>query len=293
MDMAWIEKTAQAARRLLDPPPGLRGAMILGSGWGDVTCAGSLMSCVRCADIPSLAPTSVAGHAGRLLVVRFETHPILVFQGRRHWYEGVGWEPIAWPIFLCRELGIADLLLTNAAGGIERGLQSGDLMAIDDHINAMGDNPLVGEHHSAWGPRFPDQSRVYSGTLSRCLDQAARRAGVSLKHGVYLAAAGPTYETPAEVEAYRRLGADAVGMSTVPEAMLANAAGFRVAGLSCITNRAGGAGGVRLTHDDVLAHMQRALAPMRDVVATFWPLVFTSTSPSPASGLPPPPGRSD
>jgi len=158
-------------------------------------------------------------------------------------------------------------------------LEPGDLMVIDDHINAMGVNPLIGPHNPAWGPRFPDQTEVYDARLRELLDHAAESARCRLRHGVYLAAAGPAYETPAEVAAFRALGADAVGMSTVPEAMIAHAAGMRVAGLSCITNRAAGCSAGALSHEEVL-HAARAAAPcMQALLLQFLRLLAAAAPP--------------
>jgi inosine/guanosine/xanthosine phosphorylase family protein len=165
-------------------------------------------------------------------------------------------------------MGASIVLLTNGAGGVRSDLQPGDLMAIDDHINAMGVNPLAGPHHPVWGPRFPDMSATYDSMLRTVLDEAARQSGIALRHGVYLAVAGPAYETPAEIKAFRAIGADAVGMSTVPEAMLARAAGLRVAGLSCITNMAAGEGRP-VSHEDVLAAGAAAVPRLKTLVQGF------------------------
>ena len=160
-------------------------------------------------------------------------------------------------------------MITNAAGGISNDLQSGDLMVIDDHINTMDSNPLIGEHMPCWGPRFPDQTCVYDADLRDALDEAGRTVGESLKHGVYAATSGPTFETPAEIGALRKTGASAVGMSTVPEAILSNAAGMKVAGLSCITNTAAGVGNAPLSHDEVIAAGNSARPRMVSVVNEF------------------------
>lgn len=166
---------------------------------------------------------------------------------------------MAFPVYLCAALGCRDLILTNAAGGLHAEYSPGDLMLIEDHINAMGVNPLIGPHIPVWGPRFPEMSAVYNPGLKSILDSAAKEAGVILRHGVYAAVSGPNYETPAEVRALRQTGADAVGMSTVPEAILGHAAGLRVAGLSCIANHAAGVRQSVLSHHDVVATIQRTL----------------------------------
>ena len=258
---AWVRK------RIGDVHPFC--ALILGSGWGQITGSLSLKRSLSYAEIPGLGATGVDGHSGVLHLTDLDGATVLVFQGRRHWYEGCGWDPVALPVFLCVELGVSVLVLTNAAGGIRSDLAPGDLMVIDDHINLMGVNPLTGEHAPIWGPRFPDQTQVYDLRLREGLDSVAQRIGLKLRHGVYAATAGPSYETPAEIAAFRTLGADAVGMSTVPEAMLAHAAGLRVAGLSCITNRAAGLASAPLFHGEVIMEAQRNAEKMVALLSEF------------------------
>jgi purine-nucleoside phosphorylase len=244
-------------------------AMIMGSGWAGASRRFQAGCSLPYSDIPHLGTPGTEGHPGRLLLARFAGLDLLLFQGRRHWYEGLGWEPVAVPVYVAMKLGAAALVITNAAGGIREDLQPGSLMAIDDHINAIGGNPLVGNRDPAWGPAFADQTSVYDPALRGLMDAAARRAGVALAHGVYLAACGPAYETPAEVRACRALGADAVGMSTAPEAALASAAGLRVAGLCCISNRAAGCGSAALGHDEVVAAASRAAPAMEALLCAF------------------------
>jgi purine-nucleoside phosphorylase len=269
MDIELLEKALQSVKQRLHPlQPSC--ALVLGSGWGTVVDALGAREIAPYTELPGLGDTGVDGHAGRLLVTSHGGRDTLVFQGRRHWYEGCGWTPIAAPVYIAAGLGVRSVLLTNAAGGIRSSLSPGDLMVIDDHINAMGVNPLIGPHRPPWGPRFPDQTCVYDPRLRHALDEAARRdGGTEPAHGVYLATAGPTYETPAEVRVYRGMGADAVGMSTVPEAILANAAGLKVAGLSCITNMAAGKAGPPLRHEDVVAATAEARTRMSALLAAF------------------------
>lgn len=246
-----------------------RCALVLGSGWGHVAESFAVRGELPYASIACLGRAGVAGHAGRLLWAEHAGRELLVFQGRRHWYEGAGWDPVAFPVYAALQLGARDVLLTNAAGGIRPDLAPGALMAIEDHINAMGVHPLVGPHEPAWGPRFPDQSQVYSPALRDGLVGSARELGIELAAGVYAAASGPTYETPAEIRALRAAGADAVGMSTVPEAILANAAGLRVAALSCITNHAAGVSRQPISHQEVLDVTARALPRMQRLLSEF------------------------
>ncbi|MBP7275365.1 MAG: purine-nucleoside phosphorylase [Kiritimatiellae bacterium] len=244
--------------------------LILGSGWSETIQSFTVQDDMEYRDIPGLGSTGVAGHTGRLL--RAEAHGVstAIFQGRRHWYEGEGWTPVALPIYLLSKLGAHTVLLTNAAGGIAEGLNAGDLMLIRDHIHFIGSHPLIGPSLPDWGPRFPDQSAVYHPSCREHLRRAATAVGVTLKEGVYLSASGPTYETPAEVAMFARMGADAVGMSTTPEAILANAAGLRVAALSCISNLAAGRSPTPLSHEEVAIAAEKALPQLRAVIAGFW-----------------------
>jgi len=237
-------------------------SIVLGSGWGPVVEQFTVKQSIDYAGIPHLGKTAVQGHGGHLHLAECENGAVLIFQGRRHWYEGTGWEPIAIPIYISAKLGVSTVLLTNAAGGIRDDLKPGALMIIDDHINAMGSSPLIDAHDPMWGPRFPDQTEIYDVALRNQLGDLAQSLSIPITHGVYLAASGPTYETPAEVSAFRASGADAVGMSTVPEATLANAAGLRVAGISCITNMAAGISAAPLSHEEVLEETGKAQESM-------------------------------
>jgi len=240
----------------------------MGSGWRDVVKGFEVKHTVDYAEIPELGTPQVSGHGGHLLLAEQDGADLLIFAGRRHWYEGVGWDPIAFPVCLARTMGAQGMVLTNSAGGIRESLPPGSMMVIDDHINLMGINPLVGSHHAFWGPRFPDMTCIYDKGYRAILDQAAACAGITVAHGVYMAVTGPSYETPAEITAFRKMGADAVGMSTVPEAILAHAAGLRVAGLSCIANAAAG-GASTLSHQDVLAGAQMAIPGLTLVLQEF------------------------
>ncbi len=280
MNLAALDLAAAALPPLcLEQAPAC--GLILGSGWSSALKVGEILTRTPYADIPGLGSSTVAGHAGELIL--FEVHNIRVaaFLGRRHWYEGAGWEPVVLPVELLRRMGVSNVLITNAAGGISPSLLPGDLMAIRDHINASGVNPLVGPQVPGWGPRFPDQSRIYSDALADLLRQAARDAKVALSDGVYAFVSGPGYETPAEIRAYAGMGADAVGMSTVPEAIIANAAGLRVAGLSCITNRAAGISGPRLSHDEVLGQTRKNEPVMAALIDAFLARLSASASKSP------------
>ena len=269
MNTKQLQEASDVIRRRW---PGAQPAvgMILGSGWSEVVEEFEILDALPYAEIPGLGRPQVSGHAGRLARVRAHGREGWIFQGRRHWYEGEGWTPVALPVFVLKQAGIRALVLTNAAGGIRNELHPGDLMVLSDHINLMNSNPLIGSHDPFWGPRFPDQSSVYDAALSRALHQAAASLGHTLHEGVYLAGSGPTYETPAEIRAWRALGADAVGMSTVPEAMLANACGLRVAALSCITNYAAGILSQPLHHEEVTEITRASMDRMKAILLAFW-----------------------
>jgi purine-nucleoside phosphorylase len=234
--------------------------LILGSGWSQTLAGRAALARIPYRDIPALGASTVVGHAGELLLLDCSGRRAVAFCGRRHWYEGVGWGPVALPVELMRRMGVTRLLITNAAGGVNPALRPGDLLMIRDHVNTLGLNPLQGPVIAGWGTRFPDQSRVYAPAFAAQLRQCAATLEIPLREGVYAFTAGPCYETPAEIRAYGAWGVDAVGMSTVPEAMLGNAMGLEVAALSCITNMAAGIGGQPLAHDEVLA-ASHAAAP--------------------------------
>ena len=237
--------------------------LILGSGWGEAVMdlKGLELPYFK---IPGFGKTGVMGHAGKLLATTVNGMEVFIFQGRRHWYEGEGWTPVILPIYLLHALGARTVLLTNAAGGIRNDLKPGTLMAIEDHINMLGSNPLIGPHNPRLGTRFPDQSEVYDKPLREKL----LKAGADTT-GVYIATSGPTFETPAEINQYRSMGSDAVGMSTVPEAIVANALDMRVAGLSCICNWAAGISPTKLTHEDVNRVAAEAMPRMKSTISAF------------------------
>ncbi len=254
---------AEAAVRAVWPDAAPRCGLILGSGWGDAI-AGFTGDEISYADIPGLGTTGVMGHAGKLRRAVINGVELFIFQGRRHWYEGEGWTPVILPAYLLHAFGADTLLLTNAAGGINPGLPPGSLMAIGDHINMLGSNPMIGPHNPKLGTRFPDQSEVYDKNLCHRL----MKAGADTV-GTYIATMGPTFETPAEIKLFKAIGADAVGMSTVPEAIVANALGMRVAGLSCICNWAAGISPTKLTHEDVNETAARTMPRMKAILETF------------------------
>jgi purine-nucleoside phosphorylase len=314
------ERTAAVLRRRIGLRP--RVAIILGSGFNHAATRLEIEGELPYAQLRGFLVPKVGGHAGKLLAGRLAGVPVLVLCGRAHYYEGHSMEQVTFPVRVLARFGVKDLLLTNAAGGINRRFRPGDFMCLKDHINLMGVNPLrgipvgrvspsapsvaqgrgekeqrrkgdgmkekplplfpfspfppfpvgaLGETRptSATGDGFVDLSQVYDPGLARLLERAARRCHVRLHKGVYLAVSGPSYETPAEIRAFARLGADAVGMSTVPEAIVAQQCGLRVAGLSCITNLAAGRAVGPLSHNEVLAQAGRAGSSATELLAAF------------------------
>ncbi len=226
--------------------------LILGSGLG--VLADEIEDAVRIKyeDIPDFPVSTVEGHAGQLVIGTLKGVPVVAMQGRFHFYEGYQLDKVTFPVRVMKELGIGTLIVTNAAGGVNESFRPGDLMIISDHINYMGTNPLIGPNDSALGVRFPDMSQAYDKELRRMAKQTAEELNIPVQEGVYTAVSGPSYETPAEVRFLRTIGSDAVGMSTVPEVIVARHSGLRVLGISCISNAAAGILDQPLSHDEVM-----------------------------------------
>jgi purine-nucleoside phosphorylase len=228
-------------------------AIVLGSGLGGFADDFEDAVGIPYEEIPGFVRSTAEGHVGRLVVGKVESAPVLAMQGRVHYYEGYSFEEVTFPIRTFKLLGIKTLILTNAAGGINVQLTQGALMVISDHLNLMGDNPLRGPNDERFGPRFPDMSAVYSPELQELVVDEAKASGVEVRRGIYGGLSGPSYETPAEIHLLRALGADAVGMSTVPEAIVARHMGLEVLGISCITNMAAGISDEPINHEEVMA----------------------------------------
>jgi purine-nucleoside phosphorylase len=243
-----------------------RAALVLGSGLGAL--ADELQDAVAIPydEIPGFARSTVEGHAGRLVLGNLENVPVAAMQGRFHFYEGYTLEEVTFPIRTFGLMGIKNLILTNAAGGLGNGLAQGTLMVISDHLNLMGANPLRGANDARFGARFPDMTAVYDHDLQELAVREGREIGVELKRGVYAALPGPCYETPAEIRMLRVLGADAVGMSTVPEAIVARHQGMKVLGISCITNMAAGLLDQPIDHDEVIRTGERVRAQFANLL---------------------------
>jgi len=228
-------------------------ALVLGSGLGGFADDFEEAVGIPYEDIPGFVRSTAQGHAGRLVVGKIDSVPVLAMQGRVHYYEGYSLEEVTFAVRTFGLLGVKTLVLTNAAGGINVQLTQGALMVISDHLNLMGVNPLRGPNDERFGPRFPDMSAVYSHELQELVVDEAKAIGVEVRRGIYGALSGPSYETPAEIHLLRNLGADAVGMSTVPEAIVARHMGLEVLGISCITNMAAGISDEPINHEEVMA----------------------------------------
>ena len=256
--MTYYDQVKEAADAIHSRVPEIpKIAIVLGSGLGDF--AGSLEAAVSMPyhELPHWPASRVVGHEGRLVVGLSRGRTIAALAGRCHMYEGHDLRTVTFAVRVLGLLGLKNLILTNAAGGVNTGFSQGALMMIDDHINLMGNNPLVGENDERFGARFPDMTEVYSYRLRAVADRVAAKINLKLPHGVYAGLLGPSYETPAEIRYLRTIGADAVGMSTVPEAIAARHMGMKVLGISCITNMAAGVLPQPLNHDEVMETARR------------------------------------
>jgi purine-nucleoside phosphorylase len=226
-------------------------ALVLGSGLGAFADEFESAAKIPYAKIPHFPRSTAIGHAGQLVLGKIDGVPVAGMQGRVHLYEGYSAKQVAFPIRVFQRMGVKALIVTNAAGGINLNYSEGALVALHDQINLQGANPLIGPNDDRFGPRFPDMTRAYDPEFRRFVAEAGKKLALNLHEGVYLALAGPNYETPAEIHAFRTLGADLVGMSTVPEVLAARHSGIRVLGISCVTNMAAGITGKQLTAEEV------------------------------------------
>lgn len=248
--------------------------LVLGSGLGGY--ADTLEDAIRISysEIPNFPVPTIPGHTGALVFGKKCGQEVVVLQGRIHYYEGLPQQEITLPIRVLAALGVKTVVLTNACGGVNLDFKPGDLMLISDHINYSGANPLIGPNMDEFGPRFPDMSDLYTASLRTAIKEKAQENGISLREGVYAMYSGPNYETPAEIRMFRILGADTVGMSTVPEALVAGHCGMQVVGVSCITNMAAGVLPVKLSHEEVTETANRA----RDVFQKLIDVILTTIS---------------
>ncbi|OFI07613.1 purine nucleoside phosphorylase 1 [Clostridium acetireducens DSM 10703] len=226
--------------------------IILGSGLGELADKVEEKTIIKYEEIPNMPVSTVKGHAGQLVLGIFNGKKVVMMQGRFHYYEGNKMKDVVMPIYIMKYLGIKNIIVTNAAGGVNKNYTPGDLMIIKDHINLSFNNPLIGKNCDELGPRFPDMSQSYSNELIKLAEYVAIENKIKIQKGVYTMMTGPTYETPAEINMVRILGGDAVGMSTVPEVIAANHCGIKVLGISCITNMAAGILDKPLNHKEVI-----------------------------------------
>lgn len=226
--------------------------IILGSGLGNLINYMGNIEFVDYKNIPNFPISTVKGHKGRLVYGVISGKEIIAMQGRCHYYEGYSMEEVVYPIYVMKKLGVEKLIISNAAGGINKEFKAGDLMLITDFINFFKDNPLIGVNDDRWGERFPDMSEVYKKYMREITENSAKELGINLKKGVYIGVSGPYYETPAEINFFSKIGADAVGMSTVPESIIANYLKMDILGISCITNMATGLKEGSHSHEEVV-----------------------------------------
>jgi len=262
---------AEALRAKISKAPEV--GLILGSGLGGLADEISNPVYVPYDTLEGFPVSTVEGHAGRFVIGEFEGRSVIAMQGRFHYYEGYDIGAVAMPVYVMKLLGVTHLLLTNAAGGVNTGYEPGDLMLIEDHLNLSGHNPLIGPNDERFGPRFPDASEVYDRVLNAEIRALAKSMGIRLQRGVYAMSPGPSYETPAEVRMARIIGADAVGMSTVPEALVANHCGIKTVGISCITNMAAGILDQPLHHGEVVETAERVKSTFTALVKAVVPIL--------------------
>jgi len=256
--MSYYHHVAEATafiRGRIDSVPDI--AVVLGSGLGDFADGLEAATTLPYVTIPHWPASGVVGHAGKLVAGRCRGRRVVALAGRAHFYEGHDLRTATFSIRVLARLGVRSLILTNAAGGVNTSFSQGALMVIDDHLNLFGTNPLIGPNDERFGPRFPDMTDAYAPRLRALADAVAAERGIALAHGVYAGLHGPSYETPAEVRYLRVIGADAVGMSTVPETIVARQMGLEVLGISCITNMAAGVLPGPLAHDEVMDTARR------------------------------------
>ena len=273
--MTLYDKAKEAAHHIKEKIGGRspRVAVVLGSGLGGVADSISDAVEVPYPEIPHFVNSTVEGHAGKLIVGSCGGADVVAMKGRFHFYEGYSMQDVTLPVRVFALMGVRSLILTNAAGGTSPHLSPGSLMIITDHINLMGDNPLRGPNDERFGPRFPDMTGIYTRAYIAAAHETAREMGLVLAEGTYLGLRGPSYETPAEVRMLRDLGADALGMSTVPEAIVARHAGMKILAISCITNVAAGLSRQEINHAEVMEVGARAGRQLADLIVRLIPRI--------------------
>lgn len=280
MTISLYDRASEAARYVLAKAQGRspRAAVVLGSGLGGVAHAINDAIEIPYDEIPYFVTSTVQGHAGKLIIGSCDGVDVVLMKGRVHFYEGYSMEEVTLPVRVFNVMGIKTLVLTNAAGGAASHLKPGSLMAITDHINLMGENPLRGINDERFGPRFPDLTSVYTPAYLEAAHEVAREIGVVLAEGVYMALRGPSYETPAEIRMMRKLGADAVGMSTVPESIVARHCSMNVLAISCITNVAAGLTPSEINHNEVMEVGERAGKQLAELIVRVIPRLVSANT---------------
>lgn len=264
MDIKIVEESLSYIRKIVNEKIDV--GVILGSGLGDLAEQVQNKIIIKYEDIPNLPKSTVEGHKGQFVMGDFMGKKVIMMQGRFHYYEGYKMDKVTLPVYIMKGLGISSLIVTNAAGGINTSFKPADLMIINDSINLSFNNPLFGKNDENLGPRFPDMLHAYSEKLIKLADKAADKLNIKLKQGVYLMTTGPCYETPAEIKMMRFMGADAVGMSTVPEVIAAKYLGIDVLGISCITNMAAGILEKPLNHEEVIETSNKVKDKFADLI---------------------------
>ncbi|MFB6465932.1 purine-nucleoside phosphorylase [Cytobacillus sp. Hz8] len=250
MEFAQVQNAANFLKNKFEQPPKI--GLILGSGLGVLGDEIENSVKIPYREIPDFPVSTVEGHAGQLVFGDLNGIQVVAMQGRFHYYEGYSFDKVTFPVRVMKELGVETIIVTNAAGGVNESFSPGDLMLLSDHINNMGSNPLIGPNDPKFGVRFPDMSESYSKELRQIAKEIAQKLQIQIQEGVYVGNTGPTYETPAEIRMIRSWGGDAVGMSTVPEVIVARHSGMKVLGISCISNMAAGILDQPLNHEEVI-----------------------------------------
>lgn len=261
-----VNETVKYIKSQTDQRPVI--ALILGSGLGSFAEKLENKCVLPYEEIPNFVVSTAPGHEGRMVIGEIDSKTVLCMQGRCHLYEGYSMQEITYPIRVLERMGIEKLIITNSAGGINPEFEVGDLMLIEDHINFMGDNPLIGQNEEEFGVRFPDMTFAYDEELRILTQELAEEVNIPLQKGVYLGVSGPSFETPAEIKAFRFMGASATGMSTVPEVIVTNHCGIRVLGISCITNLAAGILDQPLTSEEVFETTSRTAEKFKELIET-------------------------
>ncbi len=264
MDMTLLQEAKAFIEGKLTEKPTI--GLVLGSGLGVLADEIENPLVIPYGEIPGFTRSTVVGHKGQLVIGKLDGKQVVAMQGRFHYYEGHGLDAITLPIRVMKQIGVETILVTNAAGGINQTYRPGDLMLIQDHLNLTFRNPLIGANDEQLGPRFPDMSEAYSKSLRALAKEVAQELGIELREGVYAGLLGPSYETPAEIRMLRTLGGDAVGMSTVPEVIVARHMGMNVLGISCISNMAAGILEQPLSHDEVMETTEKVKATFLSLV---------------------------